>query len=211
MPWERYHILQNEIDPRAGKVDSLEGAPLRRERAAQGRLLTSRLGKARPGAAIKAIQTMPGAGETTGPRPGATVPGRPLTSSGRRRKGDTAPDGARRGAPQTLSTSVVPQTRAQANCPLRPVGSETLMRPHLWDEDRDSPCGSVSVLRGPGGGGLFPGLCTGRAGPAAGFGAQSQGHSSAGPFPVETSGFWPTSSWFPRRNGDAQLVEVEVL
>lgn len=90
MPLERYHILQNEIDPCAVKVDPLEGSPLREERAPQGRLFASHLGKARPGTAIKAIQTIPGAGETTGPRSGATVPGRPLTSPRRRRKADTA-------------------------------------------------------------------------------------------------------------------------
>lgn len=56
MPLDRYHILQNEIDPCAVKGNSLEGTPLRQERVAQNWLFMSYLGTARLGAAVKAIQ-----------------------------------------------------------------------------------------------------------------------------------------------------------
>lgn len=76
----------------------------------------------------------------------------------------------------------------------------------LGNEDRDSTSGSVSALSSPGVGRASPKCSARGAGPMAGFGAQSQGHSSVGPVLVETSAFWPPSSWVQRWDGDAQLV-----
>lgn len=76
----------------------------------------------------------------------------------------------------------------------------------LRNEDRDSTSGSVSALSSPGVGRASPKCWARGAGPTAGFGARSQGHSSVGPFLVETSGFWPLRSWVQRWDGDAQLV-----
>lgn len=53
MPLERYHILQNEIDPCAVKVNYLEGTPLKQGKVNQDMLFTSCLGKARPGTTVK--------------------------------------------------------------------------------------------------------------------------------------------------------------
>lgn len=53
MPLERYHILQNEIDQCAVKVNYLEGTPIKQGKVTQDKLFTSRLGKARPGTTVK--------------------------------------------------------------------------------------------------------------------------------------------------------------
>lgn len=66
----------------------------------------------------------------------------------------------------------------------------------------------LSVLRSPGGRGRFQGRWARGACRTAAFGAHSHGYSSAGPFLVETSDFWPLGSWVQTRDGGAQLVGV---
>lgn len=56
MPLDRYHILQNEIDPCAVKGNYLECTPLRQEKVAQNWFFMSYLGTAKHGTAVKAIQ-----------------------------------------------------------------------------------------------------------------------------------------------------------
>lgn len=86
------------------------------------------------------------------------------------------------------------------------LGQGPWVAPHLWNEDRGSTSGSVSVLRGPGEGGRFSRRWAMGAGPRAGFAAQSHRHSSVVPFLIETSDFGPLGSWVQRQDGGAQLL-----
>lgn len=207
MPLERYHILQNEIDPCAVKVNSLEGTPLIQQRGAQDRLFMSSLGKARPGTAVKAIQTISWSQQTTGPHSGATAGGRPWTSPRKGRKEDTPQDTVGRGDPQNqahqLSLSLGPN--GAGLCARLGQGPWVACTSGIRAE---IPHLDLSVLSSPGGRGRFQGRWARGASRTAAFGAHSHGYSSAGPFLVETSDFWPLGSWVQTRDGGAQLVGV---
>lgn len=129
MPLERYHILQNEIDPCAVKVNCLEGTPLRQERGAQDRLFMSSLGKARPGTAVKAIQTISWSRRDNWSPFWSDCRRQALDQSGERQKrGHTPGHCGAWGSPKP-STSIILQPRAQQDCPLCPAGPGTLGSP----------------------------------------------------------------------------------
>lgn len=126
MPLEWYHIVQNEIDLCAVKVNYLEGTALRQESTAQDRLFMSCLGKARPATVVNAIQIISGAGETTVSGSGATLGGRFPQSPRKGRKGiysRTVPFGQ---VTQKPSTFIIATALGQHSCPLCWVEPGTL-------------------------------------------------------------------------------------
>lgn len=144
MPLERYHILQNEIDPCAVKVNSLEGTPLTQQRGAQDRLFMSSLGKARPGTAVKAIHTISWSQRDNWSPFWSDCGRQALDQSQERQERRHTPGHCGAWGSPKSSTSIIPQPWAQRSCPLCPAGPGTLGRLHPWNENRDSTSGSFS-------------------------------------------------------------------
>ena len=151
------------------------------------------------------MQTVPGAVGAAIPGTGATAGGKAPNSPGKGMEKGTPQESAGCGAPRKPSTSMISQPWDIPAALYAWLGRD-LGSLCLRNEVRDSTSGSVSALSSLGVGRARPKCWARGAGPTAGSGAQSQGHSSVGAFLVETRGFWPLRSWVQRWDGDAQLV-----
>lgn len=117
------------------------------KRAELGQAFQSCLEKARPEAAVKAIQAISLSSRDSSSHAGATLPGRPQTSP---RKGDTPQDSV--GAPDTKHINY-PAALGLGELPSKSDWARAPGHPNLWNEDSDSLARSVLVPSSPGGGG----------------------------------------------------------